>query len=226
MSVRRTRAPRCLPSSQIQKPSEATRISDSDRSNERDDKAKNRRRRDQSRYTARFAWGLVQMRVTRALRCQQPSSQIEDRSEAPRISGSAGQATRPNIVATEKIVKYFTIRTVLGIGTGNSSAVVSVVPSDRRSKGSSQGRHYRESLFWTVRSFESRTGHRAPPWGACDHGRPRAAPRQINARSWERHFQRRDAIFVIALLERLQHITYLTAPNAYNTPLPRGPLVS
>ena len=85
---------------------------------------------------------------------------------------------------------------------------------------------YRESLFWAVRSFESRSGRRAPPGGACDHGRPRAAPRQINARSWERHFQRRDAIFVIALLERLQHITYLTAPNVYNTPLPRGPLVS
>ena len=31
-------------------------------------------------------------------------------------------------------MKYFTIRTVLGIGTGNSSAVVSVVPSDRSSK--------------------------------------------------------------------------------------------
>jgi hypothetical protein len=73
------------------------------------------------------------MRVTRALRCQ-PPSQIEDRSEASRISGSAGEATRPKIVATEKIVKYFTIRTVLGIGTGNSSAVVSVVPSDRSSK--------------------------------------------------------------------------------------------
>ena len=73
------------------------------------------------------------MRVTRALRCQ-PSSQIEDRSEASRISSSAGEATRPKIVATEKIVKYFTIRTVLGIGTGNSSAVVSVVLSDRSSK--------------------------------------------------------------------------------------------
>jgi len=73
------------------------------------------------------------MRVTRVLRCQ-PPSQIEDRSEAPRISGSAGEATRPKIVATEKIVKYFTICTVLGIGTGNSSAVVSVVPSDRSSK--------------------------------------------------------------------------------------------
>ena len=56
-------------------------------------------------YTARFAWGLVQMRVTRVLRCQ-PSSQIEDRSEAPRISGSAGEATRHKIVATEKIVKF------------------------------------------------------------------------------------------------------------------------
>ena len=44
------------------------------------------------------------------------------------------EATRPKIVAIEKIVKYFTIRMVLGIGTGNSSAVVSVVPSDRRSK--------------------------------------------------------------------------------------------
>ena len=66
--------------------------------------------------------------------------------------------------------------------------------------GSSQGRHYRESLFWTVRSFES-------PRGACDHGRPRAAPRQINARSWERHFQRRDAIFGIALLGRLHHMS-------------------
>ena len=43
------------------------------------------------------------------MRCQ-PSSQIEDRSETPRISGSAGEATRPKIVATEKIVKYFTIR--------------------------------------------------------------------------------------------------------------------
>ena len=75
--------------------------------------------------------------------------------------------------------------------------------------GSSQGRHYRESLFWAVRSFESRSGHRAPPRGACDHGRPRAAPRQINARSWERHFQRRDAIFVIALLERLQHMSLI-----------------
>ena len=69
--------------------------------------------------------------------------------------------------------------------------------------GSSQGRHYRESLFWAVRSFESRSGHRAHPRGACDHGRPRAAPRQTNARSWERHFQRRDASGVIALLERL-----------------------
>ena len=51
-----------------------------------------------------------------------------------RISGSAGEATRPKIVATEKIVIFFVIRTVLGIGTGNSSAVVSVVPSDRSSK--------------------------------------------------------------------------------------------
>ena len=84
-------------------------------------------------YTARFAWGLVQMRVTRVLRCQ-PPSQIEDRSEAPRISGSAGEATRHKIVATEKIVNFFAIRTVLGIGTGNSSAVVSVAPSDRSSK--------------------------------------------------------------------------------------------
>ena len=74
---------------------------------------------------------------------------------------------------------------------------------------SSQGRHYRESAFWTARSFESRSGHRAHPRGACDHGRPRAAPRQINARSWERHFQRRDAIFVIALLERLQHMSLI-----------------
>ena len=46
MSVRGTRAPRCLPSSQIQKPSEATRISDGDRGDERDGKAKNRRRRE------------------------------------------------------------------------------------------------------------------------------------------------------------------------------------
>ena len=44
------------------------------------------------------------------------------------------EATRPKIVATEKIVEYFTIRTVLRIGTGNSGAVVSVVPSDRSSK--------------------------------------------------------------------------------------------
>ena len=73
------------------------------------------------------------MRVTRVLRCQ-PPSQIEDRGEAPRISGSAGEATRPKIVATQKIMKYFTIRTVLGIGTGNLSAVVSVVPSGRSSK--------------------------------------------------------------------------------------------
>ena len=35
MSVRRTRAPRCLPSNQIQKPCEATRISDGDRGDER-----------------------------------------------------------------------------------------------------------------------------------------------------------------------------------------------
>ena len=73
------------------------------------------------------------MRVTRVSRCQ-PSSQIEDQSEAPRTSGSAGEATRQKIVATEKIVTIFAIRTVLGIGTGNSSAVVSVVPSDRSSK--------------------------------------------------------------------------------------------
>ena len=78
---------------------------------------------------------------------------------------------------------------------------------ERTSSGSSQGRHYRESLFWAVRSFESRSGHRAHPRGACDHGRPRAAPRQINARSWERHFQRRDASGVIALLERLVHMS-------------------
>ena len=46
MSVRGTRAPRCLPSSQIQKRSEATRISDGDRGDERDGKAKNRRVRE------------------------------------------------------------------------------------------------------------------------------------------------------------------------------------
>ena len=30
-----------------------------------------------------------------------------------------------------------------------------------------------------------------------------------NARSWERHFQRRDEIFVIALIERLQHMSLI-----------------
>ena len=83
-------------------------------------------------------------------------------------------------------------------------------------RGFSQGRHYRESLFWTVRSFESRSGRRAPPRGACDHGRPRAAPRQINARSWERHFQRRDAIFVIALLERLHHMSLILCERLHH----------
>ena len=47
------------------------------------------------------------------------------------FSGSAVEATRPKIIAAVKIVKFLAIRTVLGIGTGNSSAVVPVVPSDR-----------------------------------------------------------------------------------------------
>ena len=41
---------------------------------------------------------------------------------------------KTKIVATEKIVNFFTIHTLLGIGTGNSSAVVSVEPPDRSSK--------------------------------------------------------------------------------------------
>ena len=73
-------------------------------------------------------------------RCEQraycgASRPVRSKIEAKRPESAAAQGRRQDqIAATEKIVKYFTIRTVLGIGTGNSSAVVLVVPLDRSSK--------------------------------------------------------------------------------------------
>ena len=81
-----------------------------------------------------------------------------------------------------------------------------MVETKTKNGGSSQGRHYRDSTFWAVRSCTGHSGHLEHAGHACCHGRPSAAPRQVDARSWERRFKRRGASGLIALLERLLHM--------------------
>ena len=61
------------------------------------------------------------------------------------------------------------------------------------SKGSSRDRHYRENLFNYSRSSVGRYRHVRHAGCVCGLGRPSAVPSQVDARSWGRHFQRRDA---------------------------------
>jgi len=51
----------------------------------------------------------------------------------------------------------------------------------------------RESLSNWLRSSMGRYRHVGHAGGVCGLGRPSTAPTQVDGRSWERHFQRRDA---------------------------------
>ena len=59
--------------------------------------------------------------------------------------------------------------------------------------GSSRGHLPRESLANWLRSSVGRHRHVGHAGGVCGLGRPGAAPSRVDARSWERDFQRRDA---------------------------------
>ena len=59
--------------------------------------------------------------------------------------------------------------------------------------GSSRGHPPRESLSNWLRSSVGRYRHVGHAGDVCGLGRPSAAPSQVDGRSWERHFQRRDA---------------------------------
>ena len=61
------------------------------------------------------------------------------------------------------------------------------------SKGSSRGHLPRESLANWLRSSVGRHRHVGHAGGVCGLGRQGAAPSRVDARSWERDFQRRDA---------------------------------
>ena len=154
------------------------------------------------------------MRVTPVLRCQ-PSSQTEYQSESPRMSGSAGEATKPKIVAAEKIVKYSTIRTVLGIATGNSSAVVPVVPSDQNSK--------RGALLGVQRRPKCHDRASTGRFGNSEHGSDRwlaraRGPRLTSDGRWGR-FRRADSRLITAVIDiknpsrRLRCLSALHKPN-------------
>ena len=66
--------------------------------------------------------------------------------------------------------------------------------------GSSRSHPPRESLANWLRSSVGRYRHVGHTGGMCGLGRPSAAPSQVDGRSWERHFQRRDAKCVTILL--------------------------
>ena len=70
----------------------------------------------------------------------------------------------------------------------------------RRRTGSSRGHPPRESLANWLRSSVGRYRHVGHAGGVCGLGRPSATPSQVDGRSWERHFQRRDAKCVTILL--------------------------
>ena len=59
--------------------------------------------------------------------------------------------------------------------------------------GSSRGHPPREILANWLRSSVGRHRHVGHAGGVCGLGRPGAAPSRVDARSWERDFQRRDA---------------------------------
>ena len=61
------------------------------------------------------------------------------------------------------------------------------------SAGSSRGHLPGESLANWLRSSVGRHRHVGHAGGVCGLGRPGAAPSRVDARSWERDFQRRDA---------------------------------
>ena len=60
-------------------------------------------------------------------------------------------------------------------------------------RGSSRGHPPRESLANWLRSSVGRYRHVGHTGGVCCFVRPSAAPSQVDGRSWERPFQRRDA---------------------------------
>ena len=60
-------------------------------------------------------------------------------------------------------------------------------------RGSSRGHPPRESLANWLRSSVGRYRHVGHTGGVCGLVRPSAAPSQVDGRSWERPFQRRDA---------------------------------
>ena len=132
-------------------------------------------------------------------------------------------------------MKYFTIRTVLGIGTGNSSAVVSVASSDRSSKrGALLGpkrhpnRQDRTSTGVFVCHFASTTGH------GRDHGadglrrhqrhlehRNRGPARTPPTQAAQRpaHTYDRTPASPLHSTQRARHATAARAPSAPRAPV-------
>ena len=104
------------------KTSEATRISGGDRGDERDGKAKNRRRQEKIVIyrTIRMGFGPDASNARIAV----PAVQSDRRSKrgAPNQRQRRGGDKTKNRRHRENREVFLTIRTVLGIGTGNSSA--------------------------------------------------------------------------------------------------------
>ena len=103
---------------------------------ERDDKTKNRRRRD-NRDISRDqhgAWSLGPDASNASTAVPAAQSNRKSNRGASNQRQRRREATRPKIVAAEKIVRYFTIRTALSIGTCNSGTMVPVVPPDQTFK--------------------------------------------------------------------------------------------
>ena len=67
---------------------------------------------------------------------------------------------------------------------------------------SSRGHLPRESLANWLRSSVGRYRHIRHTGGVCGLGRPGAAPSRVDARSWERPFQRRDAKCITLCIQR------------------------
>ena len=111
--------------------------------------------------------------------------------EARRLESAAAQGRRQHKNRRHRENReIFAIRTVLGIGTGNSSAVVSVVPSDRSSKRGAllgQKRHpncqdrtsigvFFKTAYWTAMPYSSGAAADEPPNGGLFTQPPRRNP--------------------------------------------------
>ena len=90
------------------------------------------------------------------------------RTHDPRPRRPDGRSTSP--IGPDRQVQTEGLTDHRGDLTSPERPALAAPAAPAAARGSSQGRHYRESLFWAVRSFESRTGH--PVVAKRHHGWP------------------------------------------------------